>query len=72
MLPSPAASPPRRALRPQKGGRLLGPHSRIHRNGPFRKPARKRPRSFGGADSAHCCHSTGVGVACGCQSRADS
>ncbi|KAF3836512.1 hypothetical protein F7725_029070 [Dissostichus mawsoni] len=37
MLPSPAASPPRRALRPQKGGRLLGPQSRIHRNGPFRK-----------------------------------
>lgn len=71
MLPTPAA-PPRRALRPQKGGRLLaaGPQSRIHRNGPFRKPARKRPRAFGGAGPAHCCPSTGLGGACGCQSRA--
>ena len=71
-LPIPAA-PPRRALRPQKGGRLAaGPQSRIHRNGPFRKTARKRPRAFGGVGPAHCCPSTGLGGACGCQSRAES
>lgn len=59
---------------PKKGGRLLaaGPQSRIHRNGPFRKPARKRPRAFGGDGHAHSCPSTGLGGACNCQSRAES
>ncbi len=68
------AAPPRRALRPQKGGRLLaaGPQSRIHRNGPFRKPARKRPRAFGNTGPAHSCPSTGLGGACACQSREES
>lgn len=44
-------------LRPQPGERLsaAGPQSRIHRNGPDRKPARKRPRPFGSAGPAHRC-----------------
>lgn len=72
-LPIPDA-PPRRALRPLKGGWLLaaGPQSRIHRNGPFRKPAQKRPRAFGDRGHAHCCPSTRRGGSSGCQSIAES
>lgn len=57
--------------RPKKGGRFVaaGPQSRIHRNGPFRKPARKRPRAFGGDGHAPICPSTGLGGVCHRQSR---
>lgn len=46
-LPIPDA-PPRRALRPLKGARLLaaGPQSRIYRNRPFRKPHENAPVSL--------------------------
>lgn len=72
-LPIPDA-PPRRTLRPLKGGWLLaaGPQSRIHRNRPFRKPARKRPRAFGDRGHAHWCPSTRRGGSSGCQSVAES
>lgn len=72
-LPIPDA-PPRLALRPLKGGWLLaaGPQSRIPRNRPFRKPARKRPRAFGDRGHAHWCPSTRRGGSSGCQSVAES
>lgn len=62
------------ALAPKRGGGQLlaaGPQSRIHRNRPFRKTARKRPRAFGIYGHAHHCPSTGLGGVCGCQSTAE-
>lgn len=73
-LPATAAAPRRCAPAPKRGARFVaaGPRSRIHRNGPFCKPARKRPRAFGGDGHAPICLSTGLGGVCHRQSRPGS